>query len=219
MMPPTVAKDLVGTTVNAQGMFAPLPGVVRHLAGDKHEIVAHDGRHKPRGRRRGDPRRVDLADLVPRLGGHRDQRGRDRRFGGEAALHDDRGGGRDVVAELGVPSQMVGGDRFRVRIVLVEPHGPAQLGPEFPQDMPHPLQDEIALPAAAGSPEQRKPRRPRHGLRDAAGEIKRLVPGQKDPRPRLDRIGVRHRQAQQIDRFDFDPRHRPLPFVRRSAAY
>ena len=92
---------------------------------------------------------MDLADLVPRPGGHRDQRGRDRALGGEAAFHDDGCARWDVVAERGMPRQMVGGDRFRVRIELVEPHGVAQIRAEFLQDPPHPLQNEIALPPAA----------------------------------------------------------------------
>src|SRR5947208_16321587 len=91
-----------------------LPWVLRHLAGDKHKIIAHDRRHKARSRRRGDPRRVDLTDLMTGAGSYRDERGRDRRLGGEAALQDDRGARRDVVAERGMSCQMIGGDRFRV---------------------------------------------------------------------------------------------------------
>ena len=188
-----------------------LPGVVRHLPGDKHKIVAHDRRHKARSRRRGDARRVDLADLVTGAGGHRDERGRDRRLGGEAALQDDRGARRDVVAERGMSRQMIGGDRFRVRVVLVEPHGMRGVRAEFPQYPLHPLQDEIALAAAARSAIQRETGRPRHRFRDAALEIERLMPGQKDPLPGLHRIGVLDRRSQQLDRFHLDTSHLSLP--------
>jgi hypothetical protein len=99
---------------------------------------------------------------------------------------------------------------FRVRVVLVKPHGVGQVGAEFPQYPLHPLQDEIALAPAARSPEQRKTGRPCHSLRHAALEIERLMPGQEDPLPGLDGIGIGHRHAEQIDRFHLDARHLSL---------
>src|SRR5260370_26771461 len=91
--------------------------VVRHLPGDKDELVADDGRDKARSRRRGDARRVDLADLVPRFWHHRDQRGRDRRRNAEAALHDHRRAWRDVVPECVMPGEMIGSDGPRLRVI------------------------------------------------------------------------------------------------------
>src|SRR5207245_6802641 len=113
------------------------------------KIIAHDRRHKARSRRRGDPRRVDLTDLMTGAGSYRDERGRDRRLGGEAALQDDRGARRDVVAERGMACQMIGGDRFRVWVVLVEPHGMRERRAEFLQCPLSPLQAATDLPEAA----------------------------------------------------------------------
>lgn len=91
---------------------------------------------------------MDFVDLVPGFGHHRDQRCRYRRVG-EAALHDHRGARRDVVAEFGVPGEMIGGNRSRHRVILIEPDGMRQVGAEFAQDTTHPPQNEIALTVAA----------------------------------------------------------------------
>jgi hypothetical protein len=226
MIPPAVAKDLVGTRATAHGMFAKcrfqtsakvgevvdpgeidlrlqrarqrragrrqrrlqflrdqkfglladlgsgpgrmlrdmrpridaLSGIVRHLPGDEDEIVADDDRHEARARGGVDARRMDLADYPPRQ--RRDQRGRDVVVGGEAAFHDHRGAGRDVVTEFGVAGEMVGVDRGGFRIVLIEADGVAEIGAELAQNMPHPAQDEIALAAGARSPKSGKPGAP-----------------------------------------------------------
>src|SRR5438046_246959 len=103
---------------------------------------------------------MDFVDFVPGFGRDRDQRGRYRRVGGEAALHDYRGARRNVVAEFGMPGEMIGGNRSRHRVILIEPDGMRQIGPEFAQHTTHPPQDEIALTAAAVAAMQRKPWRP-----------------------------------------------------------
>src|ERR1700738_1717875 len=69
---------------------------------------------------------MDFVDLVPGSGRDRDQRRRYRSVGGEAALHDHRGARRDVVAEFGVPGEMIGCNRSRPRIILIEPDGMRQ---------------------------------------------------------------------------------------------
>src|SRR5260370_27001535 len=84
--------------------------VVRHLPGDKDELVADDGRDKARSRRRGEARRVDLADLVPRFWHHRDQRGPHCRRNAEAALHDHRRALRDRVPPSVLPGATTGRD-------------------------------------------------------------------------------------------------------------
>ena len=107
---------------------------------------------------------------------------------------------------------VIGGDRLRVRVVLVEPHRVRQVGAEFLQDAAHALQDEVALAAAARQPVERKARRPGDLRRRAGREIDGLVAGQEQPRPGLDRIGVGERGAEQmVDRLDLDARHHRLP--------
>src|SRR5262249_14148898 len=134
---------------------------VRHLAGDKDKIVADYGWDEARTRRRGDTGGIDFLDLGARAGGDGDQRGPDRAVGTEASLHDPRGARRDVVAELGVPRQMIRVHRLRGRVVLVEPYGVPKIGAELAQDAAHPSQDEIRFAAAARATEHRKSRRPR----------------------------------------------------------
>jgi hypothetical protein len=95
-----------------------------------------------------------------------------------------------------MPGEVVGIDRKRGRIILVEADGVAEIGPEFAQNVPHALEDEIALAAASRPSEHRKARWACHLRGDAACEVESLVPGQKNPRPSLDRIGVANRGAQ-----------------------
>ena len=73
-----------------------------------------------------------------------------------------------------------------------------EIGPEFLQDPPHPLQDEIALAPPARPAEKREPGRACHRLGDAAGEIEGLVTGQENPGPGLDCIGVGNTGAYQV---------------------
>jgi hypothetical protein len=42
---------------------------------------------------------------------------------------------------------MIGGDRARVRIVLVEPDTVREIGTEFGEHPAHPVEDEVGLPA------------------------------------------------------------------------
>jgi hypothetical protein len=81
-----------------------------------------------------------------------------------------------------------------------------KVGPEFPQDPPRSVEDEITLAPSARPAEQLKPRRP-----GAGGEIERLVTGQKDPRSSLDGVGIRHARPQQVHRLHFKRRHHPIP--------
>jgi hypothetical protein len=136
---------------------------------------------------------MDFVDLVPGFGHDGDQRRRHRRVGGEAALHDHRGARRNVVAEYGVPGEMIGGNRSRHRVILIEPDGMRQVGAEFAQHTTHPLQDEIALTAAALAAMKRKPRRPGNLVRGAGLPIVRFVPGKENPRTGFDGIGIRDR--------------------------
>ena len=85
---------------------------------------------------------------------------------------------------------MIGVDRGRGRIELIEAHTLTKVGAEFLQDPTHPLQDEIALAPPARPAEEREPRRARYRLGDADGEIEGLMTGQENPRPGLHRIGV-----------------------------
>src|SRR5262249_37947167 len=144
----------------------PLAGVVRHLAGDKDEIVAYDGWNEAGAGGRADARWMDLANLVSRH--HSDHRARDVRPVGKTALHHHRGARRDVIAEFGVPGQVIGIDRSGGRIILVEADAVAEVGSELPQNAPHSLQDEIALTPAARPPKQRKSRRAGNLLGNAA---------------------------------------------------
>src|SRR6185503_7801560 len=124
------------------------------------------------------------------------------------------GAGRDVVAELGVSGMVIGGDRLRVRIVLVETYRVRQVRAELLQDAPHALQDEIALAAAARQPVERKTGRPGYRRRRAGSKIDGLVTGQEQPRAGLDCIGVRERGSEQmLDRLDLDARHCGLPRI------
>jgi hypothetical protein len=136
---------------------------------------------------------MDFVDLIPRFGNDRDQRRRYRRVGGEAALHDYRGARRDVVAEFGVAGEMIGGNRSRYWVILIEPDGMRQIGAEFAQHTTHPPQDEIALTAAAVAAMKRKPRRPSHLVGDAGLPVVRFVPSKENPGTGFDGIGVRDR--------------------------
>ena len=147
----------------------PLSSIVRHLPSDEDEIVANDGRHETRTGGRADTRRIDFVDLMFRH--HGDQRSRDSAIRTEAVLHHHRGARRNVIAEFSVSGEVIGIDGSRGRIILVEANAVAQVGPKFPQDAPHSLQDEITLGSAARPPEQREARWASHLLGDAALEF------------------------------------------------
>ena len=181
---------------------------MRHLSGDKDKLVADDSRHKARSRRRGDPRRMDLADLVARLRHDRDQRSRYRRPRAETAFHHHRGAWRDVVGERVVPGKVIGGDGPRVRIVLIEPDGVREVGAEFAEHSAHPPQNEICLPPALVLTEKREARRPKDRLvHPARLPIIGLVAGQKDPGPGLYRTGKGNRRTQQVVDRSYLQRH------------
>jgi hypothetical protein len=48
-----------------------------------------------------------------------------------------------------MPGEVIGGDRPRVRVVLIEPDAVREVGAEFAQQPAHSPQDEVALPTAA----------------------------------------------------------------------
>src|SRR6185312_11224544 len=76
------------------------------------------------------------------------------------------------------------------------------------EDAAHPLEDELALAAAAVLAVKRKARRAGDLGRAAAFPVIGLVPGQENPGSRLDRIGVADRRAEQgFDRSDLDTGH------------
>jgi hypothetical protein len=127
---------------------------MRHLPGDEDEIVADDGRNEARAGGRTDTWWIDLVNLIFRH--HCDQRGRDIGLGGKTALHHHRGARRYVIAEFGVPGEVIGMDRSGGRIILVKADAVAEVGAELVQNAPHSLQNEIALASAAWPSEQRK---------------------------------------------------------------
>src|SRR5215469_13168497 len=199
---------------NDDARIEPGARVMRHLPGDIDKVVANDRRDKARGRRGGDAGRVDLADLVSRLGHHRDQRGRDGRPCAEAPLHDHRGARRDVVPERVVPGEVIGRDRARVRIILVEPDGMREIGAEFAEHLAHAAQHEIGLtaarvvPAVSGEPGKSRD----GGIDGATAPIEGFVAGQEDPRPGFYGISIGGgRSGQVLDRFDLN-RHALPPF-------
>ena len=101
--------------------------------------------------------------------------------------------------------QVVGGDRARVGIVLIEPDRMREIGAVLAQQPRHPLQHVIGFAAA---PVMRavcgKSRRPADTGVDLPGlPVEGLVSGQEDPWPGLDRTGIRDRHTEQLDRFDF----------------
>jgi hypothetical protein len=72
---------------------------------------------------------MDLVNFVSR---HRcNQRCRDIVIGTEAALHHHRGARRNVIAEFGVSRKAIGVDGRRRRVILVETHTVAEVGPEL----------------------------------------------------------------------------------------
>ena len=188
-------------------------GVVGHLPGDEYKLVANHGRHKAGARRRGDTRRIDLVGLVSRLGHDCDQRRRYCRSAAKAALHDYRCARRDVFSEGVVPGEVIGSDRPRVRVVLVEPDTVCEIGAKFLEDATHSPEDEIGLPAAlVVMTEQRVAGRPRDGLVDHAGApVIGLVAGQKEPGPCPHRIGIGDRHPHQIFDRPYVQRHRSGP--------
>jgi hypothetical protein len=109
-----------------------------------------------------------------------------------------------------VPGEMIGGDRPRVRVVLVEPDTVREIGAEFGQHAAHPVEDEIGLPAAlVVMAKQRVAGRSRDGLVDhASAPVIGLVTGQKEPGPCLHCIGIGNRCPKQIFDRSYLQRHR-----------
>ena len=108
--------------------------------------------------------------------------------------------------------QVIGGDGFRVRVVLIQADAVREIGTELAEQLAHAPQDEVAFAAAAIVAIERKARRAGDVLRHPGFPVIGLVPGQKDPRAGLDRIGVGHRRTQQRrDRFHLQCRHASLP--------
>ena len=108
---------------------------------------------------------------------------------------------------------MIGGDRPRVRVILVKSDAVREIGAEFGEHAPHPAENEIGLAAALMMmAEQRVAGRARDRLlHRPAAPIIGLVAGQEHPRPGLDSIGIGKGCSEQlVDRSDFQ-RHRPPP--------
>ena len=121
----------------------------------------------------------------------------------EAALHDDRGAGRNVIAELGEAGEVIGMDRLALGVELIDTHGVRQIGSEFLQDRAHPLEDVVGFATERRTPGEALARRSFDLRREPAFEVERLMTVQKNPWTRFDRIGVaRGAASEAIDRFD-----------------
>ena len=133
---------------------------------------------------------------------------RDVRVRLEQALHQHRGGRRDVVAELAVARQLVGAHRLEHRVVLVDAHAVPEVGAELGERLAHALQDVFGLALQARRAERRKARRAFDLGRGAGGEIERFVAGEEEPRAGFHCVGVRHGGSGEVlDRADFDVGH------------
>jgi hypothetical protein len=95
---------------------------------------------------------------------------------------------------------MIGGDRARVRVILVETDAVREIGAEFAEHPAHPAEDEIGLSATLMvMAKHRVAGRPQDGLVDHAGApVIGLVAGQKDPWSGIHCIGIVNRCPEQI---------------------